>query len=211
MSKTITMKCHDCLNQKSFKVGAGSELQSLKDAVALVTDEKTLQNIMNLMVAIEYKKPKAAHYNFYLNHAEYLTNINYDLFEGCVGMFKEEELTNNSAYQKLMQPPVTDKIALSKKKWAIAAGIEGTIAFNGIFWCKKCEKFENRLYIRVRYMDGKRENIYVMPNRCSSCGEPMQLVDDCNCGFVHEGMETIGKCEVCGSYYKVQSTTFNVK
>ena len=60
-------------------------------------------------------------------------------------------------------------------------------------------------------MDGKRENIYVMPNRCSSCGEPMQLVDDCNCGFVHEGMETIGKCEVCGSYYKVQSTTFNVK
>ena len=58
MSKTITMKCHDCLNQKSFKVGAGSELQSLKDAVALVTDEKTLQKIMNLMVAIESKKPK---------------------------------------------------------------------------------------------------------------------------------------------------------
>lgn len=211
MSKTITMKCHDCLNQKTFQVGAGSDLQSLKDAVAQVTDEKVLQKIMNLMVTIESKKPKSTHYNFYLNHAEYLTNVNYDIFDGCVSMFKPKALENNAAYQKLMQPPVTEKIALSKKKWAIAAGIEGTLAFNAIFWCKKCERFENRLFIRVRYMDGKRENVYVMPNRCSECGETMQLVDDCNCGFVHEGMETIGKCDVCGSYFKIHGTTFNVK
>ena len=41
--------------------------------------------------------------------------------------------------------------------------------------------------------------------------ETMQLVNDDNCGFVHEGMETIGKCDVCGSYFKVHTTTFNVK
>ena len=40
MSKIINLKCHDCLNKASFKVGAESDLQSLKDAVARVTDKK---------------------------------------------------------------------------------------------------------------------------------------------------------------------------
>lgn len=210
MSKTIVMKCHDCLNEKSFKVGAGSDLQTLKDAVARLGSGKDTDQLLSLMVSVESKKPKALHYNFYLNHAEYLTNVNYDIFDGCVHMFKQGELENNSAYQKLMQTPVTDKIALSKRKWEMAAAIEGSIAFNGIFWCRKCEKFENRIAIRMHWQDGKKDNVYVLPNRCS-CGETMQLVNDDNCGFVHEGMETIGKCDVCGSYFKVHTTTFNVK
>ena len=209
MSKTITMKCHDCLNQKSFKVGAGSDLQSLKDAVARVTDKKESEKLFAMLVGIESKKPKYAHYNFYLNHAEYLTNINYELFPNTVHMFDPAELEANTAYTRLMVPPVSDKIQVSKNKWAMAASIEGSMAFNGIFYCKKCEKFENRLFIRVRYMDGKKENVYIMPNRCSTCGDVMSLVDDDNCGFVHEGMTTIGKCDVCGSYFKVDGVTFN--
>lgn len=209
MSKIITLKCHDCLNKATFKVGADSDMQSLKDAVARLKDKKETEKILAMMVSIESKKPRYQHYNFYLNHAEYLTNINYDLFPGTVHMFKPEELEANTAYTRLMVPPVSDKIKVSKNKWAMAAALEGTLAFNGIFYCRKCEKFENRLFIRVRYLDGKKENIYILPNRCSSCGEPMQLVNDDNCGFVHEGMETIGKCDVCGSYFKVDGVTFN--
>lgn len=208
MSKTITLKCPDCLNKKVFKVGAESDLQSLKDAVAHVTDEKETAKILSMLVDIESKKPKYTHYNFYLNHAEYLTNINYDLFPNCVHLYKPETLAANEAYAKLMTQEIIDKTNLSKKKWAMAAAIEGSIAFNGIFYCKKCEKFENRMFIRVRYMDGKKENIYILPNKCA-CGETMQLVDDDNSGFVHEGMETIGKCDVCGSKYKLDSVVFN--
>lgn len=211
MSKTINCKCPGCLNKKSFKVGANASMPSLKDAVAQVSDEAEMEKILKMLVEIEDKKPKASHYNFYLNHAEYLTNINYDLFGNTTHLFKPELLAANEAYQRLMQPPVGDKIALSKNKWAMAANLEGVLAFNGIFYCKKCETFENRLFIRVRYMDGKKENVYLLPNRCSACGETLQLVDDDNCGFVHEGMETVGKCDVCGSYFCVDSVTFNAK
>lgn len=210
MSKIITMKCHDCLNKKSFKVGADADLQTLKDALARVKDKKDTKDILDILVGVEAKKPKALQYNFYLNHAEYLTNINYEVFGG-VHMFKRDTIESNEAYAKLMVPPVSDKIKISKNKWAMAASIEGTLAFNGIFYCRKCQTFENRLYIRIRYIDGKKENIYVLPNRCGKCGEQMQLVDDDNCGFVHEGMETIGKCDVCGSYFKIDGVTFIAK
>lgn len=202
------MKCRDCLNVRTFKVGAGPELQSLKDAAALVEDEKESGRLLELLAQIEEKKPKASLYHFYLNHAEYLTNINYGLFDGCVHLFAPDALAANEAYQRMMNPPITDKINNSKSKWAMAAQLEGTLAFYGIFYCKKCGALENRLFIRVRYMDGKRENVFLLQNRCAKCGENLALADDDNCGFVHEGMETIGKCEVCGGNYAVESVTF---
>lgn len=211
MAKTIVLKCPSCLNKKSFKVGANASMPSLKDAIAQITDEKETEKILGMLVDIEELKPKSSHYNFYLNHAEYLTNINYDALGGGVHLFKPEVLAENGAYKQLMTPPVSDKIANSKNKWAMAAGLEGTLALNAIFYCKKCETLENRLYIRVRYMDGKKENIYLLPNRCSKCGETLALIDDDNCGFIHEGMETIGKCDVCGSYFAVDGVTFTSK
>ena len=210
MSKIITLKCPDCLATKSFKVGADSDLQTLKDAVARVTEERDSKDLLSLLGRVESKKPKSALYNFYINHAEYLTNINYALFGG-VHMFTKETLEGCAEYTRLMAPPVSDKIRLSKHKWAVAAAIEGVLAFNGIFYCRKCGTFENRLFIRVRYLDGKKEIIYVLPQRCHKCGDHMQLVDDDNCGFIHEGLETIGKCDACGGHYKVETVSFSPK
>ena len=83
-------------------------------------------------------------------------------------------------------------------RWEDAKNAEGFIAFDAIYYCRKCKKLVQGTYLKVRSIEDRKERVYLFTQKCKTCGNELQLVNDANMGYMFEGVTTRAPCPSCG-------------
>ncbi len=208
MIKTVSFKCAGCGAVHTFTIGAGQSLTTLKDALTRIPGKKDTDEILKYYMKISERKTALQMNEFASNPADALENIAYDVCsEETVGMFGPEEEEAAKAY-------FTDKhkeaFAASIKKWDAAFAKMGIVAFTAIYMCPKTRHPQQGLYLSMHWAEDKKEKYYRYRNICNECGTPLVLVDDRNVGFMHEGLDTILRCNKCNGTLSVARVDFRI-
>lgn len=208
MQKTITLKCDKCGEKAAFKIGADKSMATLSDVVAFMEDSKERDKVLEWMLKTTNTKPDSALASLYDNLAEPLCNVNYEALGAKLRLFDAAD--EDPAVKRFKATDATEKINVSKQKWAEALKKDGVIAFYGIFYCRKCKKLTNHIYLRLHTTDNGKEFLYVYPNKCETCKNDLELVSDDNMGFVYAGIPTAVPTR-CGGKYVADGVNFSLK
>lgn len=203
MIKTVTFKCAKCGKTHTFNLGA-RDIATLQDAVVKVPqrDADKLLDAVNRMLA---NKDEAQRTSFMMNNADGLSMINYDTCGTYINLFDAEDV--KSIYAKYNQDQI-DRLNKSMALWEDARVAEGFIAFNAIFYCRKCKKLLQGMYLKVRSVEDKKERTYIFNQRCERCNNELVLVNDANMGYMFEGLTARAPCPDCGGAITVSDVRF---
>lgn len=207
VSKVLTFKCAECGDITQYQVGATSMLATWQDAMAMVSDEKETDKLVEAYMKVSHYKGEAAMTGFAMNPAEFLTNINYEALGVDLEPLFDEQA--RKASEPVFNAKVQAQIADSHMKWLDALSRDGIVAFKALYICPKTRRLKQGLYLRMRWQEDKKERIVSYTNKCDECGSPLVLADDCNMGFCYEGQPTTAKCGRCGGTLLGDHTTFN--
>lgn len=193
MTKTVVFKCAKCGKDHTFTIGA-QHISTLQDAVDSVP-ERDADKLLEAVNRMLMNKNEAQRTAFMMNNADTMSMINYDVCGPSINMFEAEDIKN--IYSKYT-PEQIDKLNKSMALWADAQMAEGFIAFNAIFYCRKCKKLTQGLFLKVRSVEDKKERIYLFTPRCQTCNGELTLVNDANMGYMFEGLTARAPCPACG-------------
>ncbi len=209
MQKTVTLRCTECGKTYAFTVGAGARHAHWRDIIALIRDKKDVEKLTAIYASAAEKRSKAALSEFVRNPADAFVNIDYGaLGEKTVKLFSDEDAASVNAS---IGEKAGESIASSKEKWQAAAQKEGITALDAIYICPKSHRPKQGLYVSVRYKDDKQnENVFTVKNKCDDCSADLELADDGNIGFMHEGCPTAALCESCSAKLAVDGVSFKI-
>lgn len=209
MKKTVVLRCPKCGNTHTFTVGAGAELGAWRDVYAVIPDKKEGDKITEILVKLSEKRNKAEMRELTRNQADALNNIYYDVLgEDSIKLFTEEHAAECAA---CINDKAKESIDSSREKWQAAARKEGLIAFEAIYFCPKTRTPKQGMHVSLRYKDDKqRDNVIVLRNKCDDCSSAPVLLDDCDAGFMHEGLPTAAYCKDCSVPLEVDSVSFKI-
>ena len=194
MNKTVTLKCNKCGKEHVFEVGT-KDMATLQDVVDKVPErdaEKLLEAVNRMLM----NKTEAQRTRFMMNNADALSMINYDLCGAALNLFEGEAVKD--IYAKYT-PQQTELMNKSLAMWDDAQKGEGFLAFDARFYCRKCKKLVQGLYLKVRAIDDKRERVFLYNQKCKTCNSELVLVNDANMGYLFEGMSCRAPCPSCGT------------
>ncbi|MCH5165006.1 MAG: hypothetical protein J1G01_01215 [Clostridiales bacterium] len=203
MTKTVTFKCAKCGKEHAFTVGT-RDIATLQDAVNNVPErdaDKLLESVNRMLM----NKTEAQRTAFMMNNADGLSMINYDVCGPSINMFETEDI--KEIYGKYTQDQI-DRLNKSMGMWADAHNTDGFMAFDAIFYCRKCKKIQQGLFLKVRSIEDKKERTYMYNPRCKNCNAELVLVNDANMGFMFEGLTARAPCPDCGGALTVTDIRF---
>lgn len=203
MLKTATFKCAKCGKSHSFVIGA-RDIATLQDAVDKMPErdaDKLLEAVNRMLV----NKNEAQRTAFMMNSADGLSMINYDTCAASINLFDAEDVKN--IYTKYTQDQI-DKLNKSMGLWVDLQAADGFLAFNAIFYCRKCKKLTQGMFLKVRSVEDKKERTYVFNQRCAHCNSELVLVNDANMGYMFDGLTARAPCPDCGGALTVTDVRF---
>ncbi len=203
MTKTVTFKCAKCGKNHVFNIGTRG-IATLSDAVECmpVRDADKLLESVNRMLM---NKSEAQRTSFMMNNADAMSMINYDVCGQSINMFEAEDI--KAIYSKYTQDQI-DKLNKSMALWADAQMSEGFMAFDAIFYCRKCKKLSQGMFLKVRSVEDKKERTYLFTPKCKTCNSELALVNDANMGYMFEGLTARAPCPDCGGSLTVTDIRF---
>ena len=193
MNKTVTLKCTKCGAEHVFDIGT-KDLATLQDAVDRIPErdsDKLLEAVNRMLM----NKSEAQRTAFMMNNADTLSMINYDAIGAAINLFEADDI--KEIYSKYNQQQI-DRLNHSMALWEEAKCREGFIAFDAIYYCRKCKKLVQGTYLKVRPVEDKRERVYLYTPKCKTCNNELQLVNDANMGYMFEGLTARPACPTCG-------------
>ena len=181
MVKTVTLKCNKCGKNHVFEIGTHNmaTLQDVVDNVPEHDADKLLEAVNRMLM----NKTEAQRTRFMMNNADALSMINYDLCGAALNLFEADKVKEIYAKYTPQQMELLNK---SMTMWEDAQKSEGFLAFNAIFYCRKCKKLVQGLYLKVRAIDDKRERVFIYNQKCKTCNSELVLVNDANRGYCFE-------------------------
>ena len=203
MTKTVSFKCAKCGKTHTFTIGT-QNIATLHDAVERVPErdaEKLLEAVNRMLM----NKTEAGRTSFMMNNADGMSMINYDVCAQAINLFEAEDIKN--IYAKYT-PDQIDRLNKSMARWADAQMSEGFIAFDAIFYCRKCKKLTQGLFLKVRSVEDKKERTFLFTPKCLACNSELALVNDANMGFMFEGLTARAPCPDCGGKLTVCDIRF---
>lgn len=203
MTKTVTFKCTKCGKDHSFEVGT-HDLATLQDAVDKVPErdaDKLLEAVNRMLI----NKNEAQRTAFMMNNADALSMINYELCGQSISLFEANDV--KEIFSKYTQDQI-DRLNKSMALWADAQNSEGFIAFNAIFYCRKCKKLTQGMFLKVRSVEDKKERTYIYNQKCPDCNSELALVNDANMGYMFDGLIARAPCPDCGGKITVTEVKF---
>lgn len=203
MYKTISLQCGKCGKTHTFTIGT-QDLATLQDAVSKVPqrDADKLLEAVNRMLA---NKTEAQRTAFMMNNADGLSMVNYDICGQAINLFDAEDV--KSIFGKYNQDQI-DRLNKSMALWETARNTDGFIAFNAMFYCRKCKKLLQGMYLKVRSVEDKRERTYIYNERCKQCNSELALVNDANAGYMFDGLTARAPCPDCGGKLTLTDVRF---
>ena len=205
MQKTITLLCAECGEKATYKIGADKSMATLNDIAAFMEESKERNKLLEWMVKTANTQPDERLPALFGNQVETLCNVNYQALGAKVRLM-DPSTDADAAVQRYKTSDAIEKVNISKAKWLEALKRDGIVAFYAMFYCKKCKKLENRVYLRI-HVSGTKEYLYVYPHKCDTCKNDLELVDEDNIGFIHTGLPTTVPCK-CGKPLIVDSVNF---
>ncbi len=193
MIKTVTFKCGKCGKNHVFTIGT-RDMATLQDAVDNVP-ERDADKLLEAVNRMLMNKTEAQRTSFMMNNADALSMVNYDTCGSYINLFEAKDV--REIYSKY-NPQQIEKLNKSMALWEDATISEGFVAFDAIFYCRKCKKLQQGIYLKVRSIEDKRERIYLYSQKCSVCGNEVALVNDANMGYLFEGVVARAPCPDCG-------------
>ena len=145
MVKIITFKCGKCGNEHMFKIGT-KDLATLQDAVDRVP-ERDAGKLLDAVNRMLMNKNEAQRTSFMMNNADALSMINYEMLGASINLFEAEDIKD--IYSKYNDVQI-EKLNTSMARWEDAKNAEGFIAFDAIYYCRKCKKLVQGTYLKVR-------------------------------------------------------------
>lgn len=203
MTKTVVFKCTKCGKDHTFTVGA-QNIATLQDAVERMPErdaEKLLEAVNRMLM----NKSEAGRTSFMMNNADTMSMINYDMCAQSINMFEAEDI--KQIYAKYT-PEQIDRLNKSMALWADAQMTDGFMAFNAIFYCRKCKKLTQGLFLKVRSVEDKKERTFMYTPKCPVCNNDLALVNDANMGYMFEGLTARAPCPDCGGKLTVADIRF---
>lgn len=204
MVKTVSFKCNKCGKTHTFTVGARN-IATLQDAIEGVP-ERDADKLLEAVNRMLMNKSEAQRTTFMtMNKADPMSMINYDICGASLSLFEAEDV--KAMYAKYT-PEQTDRLNKSMAMWESVVNGEGFIAFDAIFYCRRCKKLTQGMFLKVRSVDDKKERTYQFAPKCKLCGNDLLLVDDANMGYLFEGLTARAPCPDCGGKLKVTDIRF---
>lgn len=203
MTKTVTFTCEKCGKSHTFIVGS-DKIATLPDAVDNVP-ERDADKLLEAVNRMLMNKTEAQRTSFMMNKADGMSMINYDICGQSINMFEQNDI--KEIYSKYT-PEQTDKLNKSMALWADASMSEGFVAFNAIFYCRKCKRLTQGMFLKVRSVEDKKERTFLFTPKCSKCGSDLALVNDANMGYLFEGLTARAPCPDCGGKLTVTDVRF---
>lgn len=193
MIKIVTFKCEKCGKDHVYNVGT-RDMATLQDALDKVP-ERDADKLLEAVNRMLMNKTEAQRTAFMMNNADVLSMINYDVCGPSISLFDNNDIRN--IYGRYSQQQI-DKLNQSMALWENVRRGEGFVAFDAMFYCRKCKKLQQGMFLKVRSVEDKRERVYVFNQKCGTCGAEMVLVNDANMGYMFEGLVARAPCPDCG-------------
>lgn len=203
MTKTVSFKCAKCEKTHTFTIGA-QDMPMLQDAMAKMP-ERDADKLLEAVNRMLMNKNEAQRTAFMMNNADALSMINYDVCAQSINLFDAEDI--RSIYGKYTQDQI-DRLNKSMGLWASAGMTEGFIAFNCIFYCRKCKKLTQGMFLKVRSVEDKKERTFLYTPKCPNCNSDLALVNDANMGYMFDGLTARAPCPDCGGKISVVDVRF---
>lgn len=194
MVKTVTFKCDKCDKDHVFEVGT-KNMAMLQDALEYVPEReagKMLEAVNRMLM----NKTEAQRTAFMMNNADALSMINYEICGPAINLFNVDDVRDMFAKYT---PAQIEKLNQSMALWEDVQRSEGLMAFDALFYCRKCKTLQQGLYLKVRSVEDKKERVYMYTPRCKKCSAELALVDEANMGYLFEGLITRAPCPDCGT------------
>ena len=204
MTKTVTFTCAKCGKNHTFTVGA-RDIATLQDAVDKIP-ERDADKLLEAVNRMLMNKSEAQRTSFMMNKADTMSMINYDVCGQSINMFEQEDI--KKIYGKYT-PEQIDRLNKSMALWADAQMSEGFMAFYAIFYCRKCKKLTQGMYLKVRSVEDKKERTFLFTPKCPKCNNELTLVNDANMGYMFDGLVARAPCPDCGG--KLTATDIRFK
>lgn len=176
-------------------------LQDTLESVPERDADKLLEAVNRMLM----NKTEAQRTAFMMNNADPLSMINYDACGQSLFLFDSNDV--KKVYSQYNQQQI-DRLNQSMHMWEEVQRGEGFVAFNAIFYCRKCKKLQQGLYLRVRSIEDKRERVYLYAQKCPGCGSDLVLVNDANMGYLFEGLVARAPCPACGGKLVASNVSF---
>lgn len=193
MVKIITFKCGKCGKEHTFKIGT-KDLATLQDAVDRVP-ERDAGKLLDAVNRMLMNKNEAQRTSFMMNNADALSMVNYEMLGTSINLFEADDIKD--VYSKYTDAQI-EKLNASMARWEDAKNAEGFIAFDAIYYCRKCKQLVQGTYLKVRSIEDRKERVYLFTQKCKTCGNELQIVNDANMGYMFEGLTTRAPCPTCG-------------
>ncbi|MCH5161885.1 MAG: hypothetical protein J1G38_00150 [Clostridiales bacterium] len=203
MVKTIVLKCEKCGHDHTYYIGT-PDMAMLQDAIDKIPerDADKLLDAVNRMLMNKTESQRTA---FMMNNADTLSMVNYDVCGTSLSLFEIEDIKRAFA---TYNPQQIEKLNASMAMWEDAVRSEGFIAFDAIFYCRKCKKLTQGMFLKVRSIEDKKERVYLYTPKCKTCNSELALVNDANMGYLFEGLTARAPCPDCGGKLKVADVRF---
>ena len=206
MIKIVTFKCDKCGKDHVFKIGA-RDMATLQDALDNVP-ERDADKLLEAVNRMLMNKTEVQRTAFMMNNADTLSMINYDVCGPAINLFDAETIKKHySAYNQAQ----IDKLNQSMALWEDVRCGEGFVAFDAIFYCRKCKQLKQGLYLKVRSVEDKKERVYIYNQKCETCANELVLINDANMGYLFEGTVARAPCPSCGGKLTVSNVKFMPK
>lgn len=203
MIKTVTFKCTKCGKDHVYNIGTRG-IATLQDAVDKVP-ERDADKLLEAVNRMLMNKTEAQRTAFMMNNADALSMINYDTCGASINMFEADDV--KAVYSKYTQEQI-DRLNKSMALWEDAQRAEGFIAFDAMYYCRKCKKLVQGTYLKVRSIEDKRERTYIYNQKCQTCGNELALVNDANMGYMFDGLAARAPCPDCAGKLVVTDVRF---
>lgn len=203
MIKTVSFKCGKCGKTHTFTIGA-RDIATLQDAVDNIPErdsDKLLESVNRMLL----NKSEAQRTSFMMNNADSLSMVNYDACGASINLFAAEDIKN--VYSRYNKDQI-DRLNRSMGLWADAQISEGFVAFDAIFYCRKCKKLQQGIFLKVRSVEDKKERTFLYSQKCKFCNSELVLVNDANMGYLFEGLTARAPCPDCGGALTVTDVRF---
>ncbi len=203
MVKIVTLKCQKCGKDHVYKIGTKG-LATLQDAVDRIP-ERDADKLLEAVNRMLMNKTEAQRTAFMMNNADGLSMVNYEICGQSINLFEQDDIKD--AYSRYTVEQIV-KLNKSMSMWEDAKSSEGFIAFDAIYYCRKCKKLVQGTYLKVSSIEDRKERSYTYAPKCGTCGNELMLVSDANMGYLFEGLTARAPCPDCNGKLTVTEVQF---
>lgn len=203
MLKTLTFFCQDCGEKHSFTYGA-DKMSTLQDVLDVMKKEDVAR-LVETMNRITAKKTVEQRTSFMMNHADGLTMIHYPSCGDSIHLLEAADIKGLEAnYIDDQKRRIEDSL----KRFVYYSKFEGVMAFNAMFYCRKCRRIQQGMFLRLHAVEDNKPHNFLIANKCERCGGDTVLINDDNVGYLAEDLTVRCPCPMCGGKMLLGAVSF---